>query len=97
MAAFGVVFSLLYLPNPSTLVRPLSYTRLSLKFIARIVVQIICAAIPLAIFLNPGWSKIDVDTTWLAVILWVCQSLGFFFAILMLVLISSMLLKKWQL
>lgn len=97
MAAFGIIFSLLYLPDPSILVRPLSYTRLSLKFIARIVVQVVCAVIPLAIFLNPGWSMIDVDTAWLAVIIWVCQSLGFFFAIIMLILVSSILLKKWQL
>lgn len=96
MAAFGVIFSLFYLPDPSILVRRLAYSRFSVKFVARVIVQIILTAIPLVLFLNPGWSKIDVGTAWLAVILWACQSIGFFLAIIMLVVVSSILLKKCQ-
>lgn len=97
MAAFGIIFALVFAPDPSIFVRPLEYSRFSLNFLARILIQLISAAIPLAIFANPGWSHINVDTAWLAVILWVCQSLGFFLALIMLVLVSPMICAKFKL
>lgn len=88
MPVFGIIFSLLFSEDPSIFVRPLSYSRISLKFIARLLVYIILGGIPLAAFMNPGWSHIDVDTAWLSVILWGCQSVGFFLTMVMLLLAS---------
>lgn len=93
MAAVGIILSLIFTKDPSIFVKPLSYSRLSLKFVARFILFIILAAIPLAAFVNPGWSKIDVSVSALAIILWVCQMMGFMFALVMLLLVAPLVGK----
>ena len=88
MAAVGIILSLIFTKDPSIFVRPLAYTRLSFKFVGRFILFIILAAIPLAAFVNPGWSKIDVGVSSLAIILWVCQMMGFMLALVMLLLVG---------
>lgn len=90
----GILLSLLLLPNPSTLVRPLSYPRLSLRFGARLLLTLLVPAVPVLAFLNPGWSSIGVDPAWLSVILWTCQTLAFLLALLALMLVAPWLCKK---
>lgn len=94
MAAVGIIFSLIFTKDPSIFVLPLGYSRLSLKFLARVIIFIVLAAIPLAAFLNPGWSQINVSVGSLAVILWVCQMLGFLLAMLMLLLVGPLVCKR---
>lgn len=93
MAGVGIVFSLILTKDPSIFVRPLAYSRLSLRFVARFIILIVFAAIPLAIFLNPLWAKIDVSVSSLAVILWICQMLGFLLGLIMLVLVAPLACK----
>lgn len=88
MVGTGIIFSLFIIKDPSILVRPLAYSRLSFKFIGRLIIFIILAAIPLAAFINPGWTMINVETEVLALILWGCQSVGFFLALVMLVVVA---------
>ena len=88
MAGVGILFSLILMKDPSVLVRPLAYPRRSLKFLAKFLLFLVLAGLPLAAFLNPGWSKIKLPASSLAVVLWVCQMLGFFLALVMLVLVS---------
>ena len=94
MAAFGIIIALMYTKNPSIYVRPLAYSRFSPKFIAKLLIQLFLAALPLAAFVNVGWQKIDVDIAWLSIILWICQSLGYFLALIMLTLVGDLVCKK---
>ena len=93
MAAVGIILSLIFTKDASIFVKPLAYTRLSLRFITRFILFIILAAIPLAAFVNPGWSKIDVGVSSLAIILWICQMLGFMLALVMLLLVGPLVGK----
>jgi hypothetical protein len=56
MAAFGLLFGLIFIKNPSNLIKPLQYSRLSLKFAAKLGIMIFVAAVPAAAFLNPFWG-----------------------------------------
>lgn len=58
MAGFGLLVGLMFMNNPENLTKPLAYSRLSLKFVARILIMILLAAVPAAVFLNPLWVKI---------------------------------------
>jgi hypothetical protein len=93
MAAVGIILSLIFTRDPSIFVKPLAYTRLSFKFVARFILLIVLAVIPLAAFANPGWSKIDVSVSSLAIILWVCQMIGFMLALVMLLLVGPLVGK----
>jgi hypothetical protein len=88
MAGVGIIISLIFTKDPSSFVKPLAYTRLSFRFVGRFIMFIILAAIPLAAFVNPGWSKIDVGVSSLAIILWICQMFGFMLALVMLLLVG---------
>ncbi len=59
--------------------------------------MILLAAIPAAIFLNPFWGDINTAVENLALIIWICQSFGFFFAIIMLLLVSPVVGRRWGL
>jgi membrane-anchored glycerophosphoryl diester phosphodiesterase (GDPDase) len=76
------------------LTKPLAYTRLSWKFIGRLLLIIVLAAIPAAIFLNPFWADISNDNSVIAVIIWITQSIGFFLAIIMILLVAPVLCGK---
>lgn len=97
MAGFGLVIGLMYMKNPENLTKPLAYSRLSFKFVGRLLVMILLAAIPAAIFLNPLWTHITNDNSGLSVIIWITQCFGFFFAILTLLLIAPPVLTKFNL
>ena len=87
-AAVGMLLGLVLVEDRSIFVRKLEYSRCSVKFVLRLVVMIVVAVIPLIAVLVPLVVKIDASVTWTAVILWVCQSVGFFLAILFLVWLS---------
>ena len=60
--AFGIPAFLLSLSithNGFTLLKKLSYPKCSLKFLMYMVTTLVIAAVPLAIFLNPLWKKIN--------------------------------------
>jgi hypothetical protein len=97
MAAYGLVIGLIYMRNPENFTKPLAYGRCSAKFAAKLGLMILLAAIPAIIFLNPFWGNIPTSNAILAMIIWFCQSLGFFFAILTLLLISPKVCNRFGL
>jgi hypothetical protein len=58
MAGFGLLIGLTYMQNPQNLAKPLAYSRLSFKYVGKLLLMILLAAIPAAIFLNPLWTRI---------------------------------------
>jgi hypothetical protein len=56
MASFGLLFGLIFMESPSNLIKPLEYSRFSLRFIAKLGIMILVAAVPAAAFLNPFWA-----------------------------------------
>jgi hypothetical protein len=46
--------------NPQILTKPLAYTRCSLKYLGKLLITVLLAAIPAVLFLNPFWGRIDV-------------------------------------
>ncbi len=94
MAAFGLTVGLIYMKDPQNLTKPLAYTRKSCKYVGKLAIMILLAAIPAIIFLNPFWGDINTPNQYLALILWACQSIGFFSAILALLLIAPLVCAK---
>lgn len=94
MAGFGLLIGLMFMGNPENLTKPLAYSRLSCRFVGRLLLMILLAAVPAAVFLNPLWAKITDENSAIAAILWITQSLGFFFAIITLLLVAPMACKK---
>lgn len=94
MAAFGLLIALLFMPLPHNLTLPLRYSRLSCKYAAKLGLMLLSAAVPVAAFLNPGWEQIPTDLSGQALIIWGCQNLGFFTAILSLLLVAPWLCEK---
>ena len=78
MAAIGVIIGFSYNTKPHNFSRMLSYSRISLKFVARFFLTIVISLIPLAIFLNPLWQDIETSVTGMSLIIWACQNVGFF-------------------
>jgi len=94
MVAFGVLISLLYIQHASDLTRPLAYSRRSWKFCGKLGIMILTVLVPLVIFLNPGWDLIQTDDNNKALIIWICQNLGFLSALIMLLLATPPLCRK---
>lgn len=90
-AGFGVILGLNYMHKPYNLARLLSYSRLSIKFIVRLLLTIIVAAIPLIIFLNPLWHEIKTDSMGTTMIAWATNNLAFFFATFLILYMSPIL------
>jgi hypothetical protein len=61
MAAVGILSAFNLMENPAYLNLKLDYTRISLRFIGKIVVTVIIPIGLLLIFVNPLWDKIDLD------------------------------------
>jgi hypothetical protein len=97
MADFGILISLLFMDDASNFAKPMEYSKCSLKYLLKLIIMIISAAIPVAIFLNPLWTKITTDNTGLALIIWSTQNLGFFFAIVMIIFVGITISKKAKL
>lgn len=81
--------------NGYSLLKKLSYPRLSWKFMAYLLTTITVAMIPVAIFLNPKWKKVNVKEQ--ALMLWFLHIMGFVFGIFSLVVVSSYLLTYFGL
>ena len=62
MASFGFILGLSFNSKPYQLAQMLSYSRISLKFLGRFLLTIVITFIPLLIFMNPLWEKIDAGT-----------------------------------
>lgn len=58
MCAFGTIIGLSCMKKPFNLAKPLDYSRISFKFLAKFIITIIITIIPLVIFMNPLWNKI---------------------------------------
>lgn len=90
----GIALGMFLMKDPSSLVKVLAYSRCSCRFIGRLVLMLLVAAIPLAVFLLPVWQKLDLEIEWLAALLWVFSSLGFFLALFILVYLSPIVCAK---
>ena len=88
MVNIGILFSLVLMPDPSILVRPLAFSRGSLRFKLRLGSFVVLVAIPVGLLMNPLWWKIDMEVKWLAILLWICQSIAFFMAMVVLIIIA---------
>jgi hypothetical protein len=97
MAGVGMALGLILMEQPGALVRTLDYSRCSGSHFLRLLVLLVLAAIPLLIFYNSLWFRIDLSISWLSVIVWACQSLGFFLALFMLVYVGPLALRKAKL
>ena len=93
-AGLGIAVGLGNIHDPSALVRKLAYNRCSGKFVCRFIVMIICALIPLIAFVVPLTVNIDTSMNWKATILWICQSIAFFFALFCLVYLAPIINNK---
>ena len=93
-AGLGIALGMFLMKDPSSFVKVLDYSRCSCRFIGRLVLMVLIAAVPLAVFLFPAWQKLDIDLEWLAVLLWVFSSLGFFLALFFLVYVSPIICAK---
>ena len=60
MAVFGIIYGLVFLRNQETLMKVIKFERGSKKYIIRLILSAIIAAIPVAIFMNPLWKNIDL-------------------------------------
>jgi hypothetical protein len=86
-AGYGTIIGLNYLKQPYNLYKILGYTRISLKFAAKVFLTILIAVIPLAVFMNPLWNKIQSDNVGEALIKWATQNAAFFLAVFFIVFI----------
>ena len=86
-----MMMSLSITHNGYSLLKKLSYPRMSWKFLAYLMTVIIVALIPVSIFMNPHWKKVEMKDK--ALFLWIFNSLGFIFGILCLVVVSAYFLK----
>lgn len=86
--------------KPQNLGKSLSYTRLSLKYLARLIVTIIMGVIgliPVIIFLLPIWKTVNISAAAMSIITWISNLLGFFFAILGLLVAGPFVCSKLSL
>jgi hypothetical protein len=97
MAAVGILLAFNFMRNPSHLHLQLDYTRLSLKFLAKIVVTLIVPVAILGIFVNPLWDKIDLTNDGKSLLIWACQTVGFFLATFSLIYLIPIVNNKFGL
>jgi hypothetical protein len=62
MAISGMLLAFNLLKNPSNLAKQLGYSRLSCRFLGKLLITLIVPLVVLAIFVNPLWDKIEVGT-----------------------------------
>lgn len=97
MAAVGILMAFNYMKNPAHLHLQLDYTRISLKFLAKIVITLIIPIIALLIFVNPLWDKIDLSDDSKALMIWGLQVIGFFLATFSLIYLIPIFNNKFGL
>lgn len=97
MAAVGILLAFNLMRNPSHLHLQLDYTRLSLKFLAKIVVTLIIPVAILGIFANPLWTKLDLSNDGMSLLIWALQTIGFFLATFFLIFIIPIINNRFSL
>jgi len=60
MAVFGIIYGLVFLRNQERLMKVIKFGRGSKKYIIRLLLSALFAIVPVAIFMNPLWKKIDL-------------------------------------
>lgn len=93
--AFGIPALLTALSltlNGQSLLKKFAHSRKTLKYWAYLGVIVLTSLIPVALFLNPFWKKIDSPN--LPVIIWITHAFGFIFGIVCMVGLSSYILKR---
>lgn len=61
MVVFGIIYGLVFLRNQERLMKVIRYRRNSKKYIIRLILSALMAGVPVAIFMNPFWKKIDLS------------------------------------
>ena len=97
MAAVGILMAFNFMKNPAHLYLQLDYTRISLKFLAKIIVTLIIPVIILLIFVNPLWNKIELSNDSMALMIWGLQVVGFFLSTFSLIYLIPIINNKFSL
>lgn len=77
--------------------KAIKYPRTSKKYIIRLILSAILAIIPVAIFLNPFWKKIDLTDSQMAILLFFLQSAGLMSGNFVLVGLAPAILSRLKL
>lgn len=93
MAGFGTIIGLSCTKKPFNLAKTLDYSRISVKFIAKFILTIVMTVIPLVIFMNPLWNRIQTSDIGKTMIKWACQNCAFFFATFFIIFLSPLILE----
>lgn len=75
----------------------IKYPRASKKYILRLILSALIATIPVAIFMNPFWKKIEMPDSQKATMLFFLQGAGLFFGNFVLVGLAPVILSKLRL
>jgi membrane protease YdiL (CAAX protease family) len=78
--------------NHSSLLKRFAYGRTTLKYLYILLVTLLITIIPVLIFLNPFWKKIQSlqnNPNGMSFLLWFNNLMGFFFGIFFLISVSS--------
>lgn len=59
--------------------------------------MILCAIIPVAVFLNPLWNDIGSEPADTAIVIWICQNICFGLAFIFLLVIAPTICTKFNL
>ncbi len=97
MAAVGIILAFNYMRNPSHLHLQLDYTRLSLRFVGKIIVTLIIPVVVLLIFVNPFWNKLTLSNDGKGLLIWGLQVAGFFLATFSLIFVIPIINMKFGL
>lgn len=73
------------------------YPRSTKKYIIRLILSAIFAAIPVAIFMNPFWKKVDLPDADMAIMLFFLQSAGLMAGNFVLVGLGPTILSRFKL
>ena len=84
------MYGFIFLRKPQNLMKIPNYKRKTLKFLAKVFISLVIALIPLIIFLNPLWEKIDLKVDDESLLIWFLYCFGLFFGILFLVIAPSL-------
>lgn len=77
--------------NGQYLLKKFAHSRKTLKYWAYLGVIILTSLVPVAIFLNPFWKRIDSPN--LPVIIWITHAMGFILGIVFMIGLSTYILK----
>lgn len=75
----------------------IKYKRISKKYILRLIFSACLAVIPVAIFMNPFWKKIDLPDKQMAIMLYFLQGAGLLTANFVLVGLAPSVLARCKL